>query len=285
MIENDSHQDDNNYRGNRRLQNDESLPDGMSLDSLHLEMGEVAALSPDEPRRRDLENRLANDLTSTDQEWRDLLLENECFRDNLPKVKVPDDLEARLLAVAIVPSRPRVTARWVLGLAAAAVVLLMLGSQLGRQYTTVSRMRTVALLAINNHLNHLEDHDVQVQTPEPQELELELTGQVGFRVKFPDLDDRLQLAGGRPCKLGTHPVAFTLWRDAHGTYSLFQFQPDRFGLVTTIDPTLVHTTQPAGVDHISGAWLWTEGQYGYVLTGDPGNDLRRLSLGSKKSEK
>ena len=288
MMENNSHQDDNNYQGNGPLRDGESLKDGASLKSLRVEMGEVAALSPDEPRRRDLEKRLANDQTSTDQEWRDLLLENECFRDNLAKLKlkVPDDLEARLLAVASIPSRPRVTARWVLGLAAAAVVLLMLGSQLGRQYTTVSRMRTVALLAINNHLNHLEDHDdVQAQTHDNQELEVELTGQVGFPVKVPDLDDRLQLAGGRPCKLGTHPVAFTLWRDAHGTYSLFQFQPDRFGLLTTIEPTLVHTTQPAGVDHTSSAWLWTEGQYGYVLTGDPGNDLRRLSLGRKTSDK
>ena len=206
MMENNSHQDDNNYRSNRRLHDGESLHDGISLKSIHVEMGEVAALSPDEPRRRDLENRLANDQTSTDQEWRDLLLENECFRDNLSKVtvKVPDDLEARLLAVASVPSRPRVTARWVLGLAAAAVVLLMVGSQLGRQYTTVSRMRTVALLAINNHLNHLEDHHVQAQTPAKRVLAQELTAQVGFRVKVPDLDGRLQIARGRPCKPGTH---------------------------------------------------------------------------------
>lgn len=252
--------------------------------SLQQEMGEAAALPPDDPRRRDLEHRLANEQTSADQEWCDLLLENECFRDNLCKVEVPDDLERRLLAVASDTSRPYVSRRWGWGLAAAAVVLLMLSTQLARRYTTVSRMRTVALLAINNHLNHLEDHGVQAQTNEKRALEAALSEQVGFQVKVPDLDDGLQLAGGRPCKLGTHAVAFTLWHDAFGKYSLFQFQTDRFGLLTTIEPTLVRTTQPAGTDHTCGAWLWTEGPYAYVLTGDPGNDLRRLSLGSKSDE-
>jgi len=177
--------------------------------------------------------------------------------------------------------------RWGWGLAAAAVVLVMLGTlgtRLVRQNTTVSRMRTVALLAINNHLNHLEDHGVQTETHGMRELEVALTGLVGFQVKVPELGDGLQLAGGRRCKLGTHAVAFTLWRDEVGKYSLFQFQPDRFGLLTTIEPTLVRTTQPAGAEHACGAWLWTEGQYGYVLTGDPGNDLRRLSPGSQSVE-
>jgi hypothetical protein len=160
----------------------------------------------------------------------------------------------------------------------------MLGMQVVRQNTNDSRMKTVALLAINNHLNHLEDHGVQGKTDERRALEVSLTGQVGFLVKVPELGDGLQLAGGRRCKLGTHAVAFTLWRDEVGTYSLFQFQPDRFELLTTIQPTLVRTTQPAATDHAGGAWLWTEGPYGYVLTGDPGNDLRRLSPGSQSDE-
>ena len=262
---------------NRSHQDDENLHDAKSLQQ---EMGEAAALPPDDPRRRDLERRLADDQKSADQEWRDLLLENECFRDNLSAVQVPDDLESRLLTVASKPSRSRMTAKWSWAIAAAAVVLLVLGMQLARRYTTDTRMRTVALLAINNHLNHLEDHGVQAQTHERRELEVALTRQVGFQVKLPDLHDGLELTGGRRCKLGTHAVAFTLWRDDVGKYSLFQFQPERFGLRTTIKPTLVRTTQPAGADHTSGAWLWTDGPYGYVLTGDPGNDLHRLSLGS-----
>ena len=252
--------------------------------SLQQEMGEMAALPPDDPRRQALEHRLVNDPTSADQEWRNLLLENECFRDNLPKVDVPDDLEHRLLAVVGNASRRRVSARWGWGLAAAAVVLIVLSTDFARRYTAASRMRTVALLAINNHLNHLEDHGVQAQTNDKRELEAALSAQVGFQVMVPELDDGLQLAGGRKCKLGTHAVAFTLWRDAVGDYSLFQFQPDRFGLPPTIRPTLVRTTGPAGAEHTCGAWIWTEGRYGYVLTGDPENDLRRLSPGSKSDE-
>ncbi len=281
MIDDKNHQDNASLPGNENLRVGENLPNEKSLQQ---EMGEAAALPPDDPRRRDLESRLANDQTSADQEWRDLLLENECFRDNLSRVEVPDDLESRLLTVASKPSGPRMTAPWGWAFAAAAVMLLLLGMQLAHRYTNGTRMRTVALLAINNHLNHLEDHGVQAQTYEKRELEVALTGQVGFQVKVPDMRDGLQLTGGRRCKLGTHAVAFTLWHDDAGEYSLFQFQPDRFGLPTTIEPMLVHTTQPAGADHTCGAWLWTEGSYGYVLTGDPGNDLRRLSPGSQSVE-
>ncbi len=251
--------------------------------NLQKEMGETAALPPDDPQRRTLEHRLANGQPATDQEWRDLLSENDCFRNILPKVDVPDDLEHRLLAVASDTSRRRLFARWGWGLAAAAVVLLLLSTEFARRYTVTSRMRTVALLAINNHLNHLEGHGVLAQTNKKQELEAVLAAELGFQVVVPELDG-LQLAGGRKCKLGTHAVAFTLWRNAGGNYSLFQFQPDRFGLPPTIKPTLVHTSQPAGAEHACGAWIWTEGRNGFVLTGDPRNDLRRLSPGSNFDE-
>ena len=246
---------------------------------LEQEMGEAAALPPDDPRRRALEQRLAGDATSTDQQWRDLLLENDGFRDNLATVEVPKDLEDRLLAVAGDQSQPQLRSwtRWSWGLAAAAVLLIVVGVEAVRRYDADARMQTIALLAINNHLNHLEDHGVQAESGDKRTLEAALAEQVGFEVRVPELDDRLQLSGGRKCKLGTHVVAFTLWRDGGGEYSLFQFQPDRFGLPATIQPTLVHSTQPAATEHTCGAWIWTEGSCGYVLTGDPGNDLSRLS--------
>jgi hypothetical protein len=245
--------------------------------SLREEMGETAALPPDDPRRQALERRLATEPGATKQEWRDLLLENQLFRDRLPSVDVPGDLEHRLLAVAVAAPRQRLSVRrgWVL--AAAAIILLVLSVGLAHRYTAGARMRTVALLAINNHLNHLEDHRVQGETK--RELESGLSAEVGFKVIVPELD-RLELAGGRKCKLGTHSVAFSLWRDDVGNYSLFQFQPDRFGLPPTIEPQLVRSTQPAGAEHTCGAWIWTEGPHGYVFTGDPGSDLRQLSPGS-----
>ena len=112
--------------------------------SLQQEMGEMAALPPDDPRRQALEHRLVSDQTSADQEWRDLLLENECFRDNLPKVDVPDDLEHRLLAVVGNASRRRVSARWGWGLAAAAVALIVLGTDFARRYTAARCSRSAS---------------------------------------------------------------------------------------------------------------------------------------------
>jgi hypothetical protein len=246
--------------------------------NLQQEMGEVAALPPSDPRRRDLELRLTEHPSSTIEQWRDLLLENDSFRDHLSKVDIPQDLENRLVAVAKVASpRRRVMARlgWVLVAAAAAT--LMLSTQLMSRYKASARMRTVALLAINNHLNHLENHAVDMKATEKKELERALSTMVGFQVVVPALGNGLELAGGRKCKLGTHTVAFTLWSDFAGDYSLFQFQTDRFGLPTTIQPKLVRSTQPAGAEHPCGAWIWTEGAYGYVLTGDPGIHMQRLS--------
>jgi hypothetical protein len=252
--------------------------------NLRLEMGEIAALPPDDPQRRELEQRLSGEPSSTSEQWRDLLLENDCFRDNLCKVDVPHDLEHRLLAQVSVASPQGVVARlgWVL--AAVAVVLLMLGTALVSRYSASLRMRTVAILAINNHVNHLENHDVATQSSGNEQLERTLTAMVGFQVVVPTLGNGLNLIGGRKCKLGTHTVAFTLWHDLDGEYSLFQFQPDRFGLPPTIVPKLIRTTQPAGAEHTCGAWIWTEGPYGYVLTGDRGNDLQRLSPESRLGE-
>ena len=251
------------------------------IDQFKQKLEETAALPPDDSQRQDFERRLANESESAQQHWQDLLLENESFRDNLAKIPVPDDLQQRLLSipepVSEIPKRVFKPIHYGWALAAAAAMLMMLTAGLTRHYTSNSRMRTVALLAINNHLNHLQDHGVDAQSIDKAELEQSLTKQVGFQVTVPDLENGLHLEGGRKCQLGTHPVAFTLWKEGQSEYSLFQFETDRFGLAASIKPTLVRNTQPAGTEHTTGAWIWTRGKYGYVLTGDPGNDLQRLS--------
>jgi hypothetical protein len=277
---------------------------------LILEMNEIAALSPNDPRRVALESGLAQGSDAVAQQWSELQAENDTLRKNLPIVDVPGDLQSRLLAISIdekpvgnaapenfdtgnsntgnttqrnVPAKSK-WLRWS-GLVAAAVLLVAAGALFWSQNQSSARMRTVALLAINNHLNHLhlENHGVEDQSSGRRDLERTLTSLVKFDVTVPELGDELQLAGGRKCKLGTHPVAFTLWRDSSGDYSLFQFQPDRFGLPDSIEPTLVRSTQPAGVEHTCGAWIWTEHGRGYVFTGDPGSDLNStLELTSQK---
>jgi len=277
---------------------------------LILEVNEIAALSPNDPRRVALESGLAQGSDAVAQQWSELQAENDTLRKNLPIVDVPGDLQSRLLAISIdekpvgnaapenfdtgnsntgnttqrnVPAKSK-WLRWS-GLVAAAVLLVAAGALFWSQNQSSARMRTVALLAINNHLNHLhlENHGVEDQSSGRRDLERTLTSLVKFDVTVPELGDELHLAGGRKCKFGTHPVAFTLWRDSSGDYSLFQFQPDRFGLPDSIEPTLVRSTQPAGVEHTCGAWIWTEHGRGYVFTGDPGCDLNStLELTAQK---
>ena len=236
-------------------------------DKFRRRMGETAAQAPDDPDRRALEQCVAEEQTWAEQEWRDLLLENECLRNELPQVSVPDDLESRLLVVADKAPRRPASVQWGWSLAAAAVVLILLGVG-ARNYTTGSRVRSVALLAIDNHLDHLDDHHVSVETPNRGALGQALSPLVAFDVTVPDLGGELQLVGGRKCKLGAHVVAFSLWQEADADYSLFQFQPDDFGLSGQMPRRLVR-----------GARIWCEDSRGYVLVGDPGKEIDRSPSG------
>ena len=246
-------------------------------------MAEASALPPDEPQRQELERRIGNEGAWAQQEWSLLLRENACLRTALQEVDVPQDLERRLLAVRETAVRRRTfVGRWRWPIATVAAALFMIGVvELMQSRTDSSRLQTVVLLAIDNHLN---DQHVSVQTADPRQLEQALEGQVPFDVLIPDLGSDLQLVGGRKCKLGTHPVAYSQWNGPDGDYSLFQFRPDDFGVSERISQTLVRSQEPAGAQHPGGAWIWTEGPHGYVLTGDPENDLRRISPGSKSAK-
>ena len=114
-------------------------------------MGEAAAQSAGESERRDVECRLPEDGTWAEQEWQELLRENECLRRELPRVSVPDGLEDMLLAVAGSASPPAASVgkRWVLAAAVAALVVVGVG--LAHHFTVGSRLRAVSLLAITSN--------------------------------------------------------------------------------------------------------------------------------------
>lgn len=244
---------------------------------LELLIGEMAAQAGEEAVREEVLQQI-DGKPWVQEQWHDLLQENDCLRKELNEVDVPDDLEDRLLEAAELPSpkspdRKSRLSIWAMAVVAILLVAIGLGIVWQQQN---SRMQTVALLAINNHLNHLEDHGVESQSRQPAELTHELSKLVEFDVFLPDFGDRLNLVGGRKCKLGTRTVAFTLWNDAQGNYSLFQFQPDKFGIPPTVEPKLVHASGPAGEEHHCGAWIWTDGTAGYVLVGDPGCEMKNL---------
>lgn len=250
-------------------------------DELENLMGEMAAQADDELVREEIERQIA-DKPWAQEKWRELLRENDCFRKELKHVETPSDLEARLLSdivstPASVTSNPR-TGIWIGALAT--ILLVAIGIVFFQSLQNNSRKQTVALLAISNHLDHLEDHGVGALTHQPDELAAELSEIVEFDVLLPNFGERLQLVDGRKCKLGTHTVAFTLWSDKKGYYSLFQFRPSQFGISQTLTPQLVYAKGPAGDEHPCGAWIWTDRSAGYVLVGDPDCEIADLKLES-----
>lgn len=256
-------------------------------EALRQEMGDLSLLEKDDPRRQDLERRIAEHPWAV-QEWADLQFEEECLRAAVGEVEPPNDLQGRLLrelnGVVLESEQQPTTTRplprslnrrrlWICALAAA--LLLATGIGLTRHFTLESRLQTVATLAINNHFNHLEDHGISATTSDPNELERALTPEIPFSVVVPELDNRFELIGGRRCKLGTHVVAFSLWQGAEGECSLFQVRAADFGLPAVIRQRQVHSTQPAVIDHECGAWVWREGDYAFVFVSQSNLDMQQ----------
>lgn len=243
------------------------------------ELASQAVQAVDVSVREQVEYQIADDPLSQTR-WQELLTENECLHAALNQVDVPDNLEDRILSdsLASIEQRPLVTRipGWVWALAA--MLLVAVGIAVGTGMRNSHRLQTVALLAINNHLNHLDDHSDTPELESQTALATGLSREVGFAVSFPELDERLQLSGGRKCKLGTHTVAFSLWKQLDKNYSLFQFRKSDFGISGDMHPRLVNATEPAGGQHPCGAWIWTDQSSGFVLVGDPGCDIEELRL-------
>jgi hypothetical protein len=245
--------------------NDADLPE------LRRAMGEAAALPPDDPQRREVEARIGAQGAWTRQAWQRLLEENERLRAELPRLTVAEDLEHRLLQVAVLAPRRRGWHRRsaLIAVAVAAAVLVLAGGvNLYQYFQHRARLQTIALLAINNHLNHLDDDHLSIETSDRRKLETGLGELVSFPVRVPELGDALRLRGGRKCALGSHAVAYSLWLGPGGEkYSLFQFLPADFDVSSKMSRRLVHATEPAGTQHPCPAVIWADGHFGYVLVG------------------
>lgn len=244
-------------------------------------MGEAAALSPDEPLRRDVEAEIARSASWAREEWQALLREDECLRAQLRVVAVPDHLEPRLLALLdAAAQRGRWTplTRW---LTVAAAALLVVGLLVTPDLVHSSRLRTVALLAINNHVN---DHHVSVETQDAGELGRILSRELPFDVVVPELGEAFELSGGRKCKLGTHPVAYSFWTGPGGKCSLFQYRPGDFELPSGMPRRVVHAKPPAVRGEPRSVVLWADGARGYVLVGAGEGFDRLLQDRERKSE-
>lgn len=241
-------------------------------------MGEAAALAPDAPQRREVEAEIAQNGPWAEKEWLDLLREDAQMRLELQRVSIRVGMEERLLAIPNDPPRRRSARAWRWMHVAAGVVIVLAASLFGWQAWRGAQYRnclqTLALLAVNDHLN---DQHLVVETSEKSEFERKLAEYVQFEVKMPDLGQDLKLLGGRKCVLGSHPVVYSLWEGDDGKYSLFQFRPENFDLEEKLRKIVIQPTGSAAQGKICKVLAWREGKHGYALVADEGKALERIA--------
>ncbi len=98
-------------------------------------------------------------------------------------------------------------------------------------------------------------------------LEKQLASQLKFNVVIPTLEDPLKLIGGRKCKIGTQPVAYTLWRGAQAKRSLFQCPASELDLPREMTPTIVRA-RSAPSEPVQSVRIWSKDGRAYLLVGE-----------------
>lgn len=241
-------------------------------------MGEAASLSPDDPQRKEILDRVAREDSWVEQEWLDLLQEDERTRLELQRVTVPPDLERCLLSFMDRNERPQssLLKNWYFLGAVALFLMVFITVFLGKfmeGQRTSQRLQLLALLATQDHVN--EAH-LTVETGNPANLERSLQNQLPFVPMLPVLGPEYRLKGGRRCALGTHPVVYSLWDGPNGKYSLYQFQPLDFNLPSDLTKTIITPKEPNTTSRTCKVMIWIMSRRGYMIVADKEEDLKAL---------
>ena len=127
---------------------------------------------------------------------------------------------------------------------------------------------TLALLALNNHLNQ---SDVHVITWDPEYLERHLSRESDFRMVVPDVKPEFRLVGGSKGALGMHPAVYSRWQSPQGKCTVFQFRTTDFGLPEQARKEVI-SCQKCGGSAMKGCScnvvIWSEQGRGYVLVAE-----------------
>ena len=251
-------------------------------DSFAYRMEEASSFPAGDALRLEIEQAVTGNGAPDATRWNDLLTEAQSIREELKDVPVPPDLHRQLLTIPdftpftdLIPAkddnRPVSRLAWVIS----AAVVIAAGFLLLQPRKSDSRLETVALLAVNNHLNHADEQNLSVETADPDKFERVLARELPFEIAAPRLNSGFQLRGGRKCTLGAHPAALSLWKRGRDEYSVFQFRRSDLGIAPLSDARFVQLQEPAA-GGAGAAWVWTRGNFGYVLVGGSQSSLRQL---------
>jgi hypothetical protein len=207
-----------------------------SLEQLH----ELISLPPGDPRRAELDSRLAPMTGEERARWLQVMKETDIYYEGLPQIEVPADLQAKLLEIPRKQEAPaiagRIRPRRLRLYAACLLILLPIAGfavwNMPHSDTTPASLALaddkateVANLAVGSHEGKLP---LMITSNDRAAVETALQGEMksndmAFPAVVPEPKTALTLDGGGVCKFGKTYAAFTRWSSGSTTYTLYQF--------------------------------------------------------------
>lgn len=208
-----------------------------------LDPAEVACLPAGDPHRDALLRQLEGAPPKERQRWEEELALSDRLREELGRVDVPANLQARLLAVPAaemqlvgekaVVSKPT---RRVFGMPPRAAAGLVIVAGLAAAYLFTRKpaaperldaavAKSLAALAVQHHAT---PPAVVSADPEKVKQSLEASGlDVPVIMLAPEPGTTLE--GGGTCNFGGVKAAFTRWKNGDSTYTLYEFNGRKLG--------------------------------------------------------
>ncbi|MCH8210228.1 MAG: hypothetical protein IIB99_02535 [Planctomycetes bacterium] len=234
---------------------------------LRRRMEDAASLPPDDPSRQEVLRRIEEAGTWAEQQWLELLMENEQVRLALRHIQPPQGLEEELL---LIPS-PTVPRRWftrtrLLSRSVAATYLLLAVGfgliWLQHRPPLSEATQHLAMLAIRDHVKRPE---LTVQSTDRSEIEARLKPLAAFPISIPTLNSGYELVGGRVCKFDSRPIISTRWQYRGRDHSLYQVRLGDFDLPREFVPQVVTAPSIPPNPGAHRVVIWSDGQCAFAL--------------------
>jgi hypothetical protein len=230
---------------------------------------EALLLAEDDPKRREVLRRVEGAGDPARRLWLELMRENERLRLELRDVAMPQELRERLLEI---PGRSvRRLGRRRFGWWAAALLALpvlvaaaaVLWPALRGPGVALEAVRDLAALAVQDHARR---PDLEVLTKDRAAMVTMLGAEAPFGVYIPRLiDEHYRLEGGRICRFGDKPLVYTRWVCRGREHSLYQVQPEDFGLPEHLEAQSVSVPAIGHDPPLMRVRVWAEGSCAYAF--------------------
>ena len=232
---------------------------------------EVAVLSKDDARRRELVRELDGMPDSLRAEWYDILEENEDLRLRLRQVDIPSGLIDRVRAVregSRGTRRRRVTPLTGALVTAAVIFSTVAGLLFVQSVRSESTDRKIHDLAVLAAMDHTARPELSVKTHDSDSLQAGLSGDAPFTLNVSSPEPGAVLVGGRVCSFGDRPLMYTCWRDGDEDVAVYQVRRSEFALRAGIPATEVDIPEHGSPISRCRVRIWSDADFAYVVVHD-----------------